>query len=42
MSPMQMELSVDFHFSSAHRLPYYNGACARLHGHNYVLRVTVA
>jgi 6-pyruvoyltetrahydropterin/6-carboxytetrahydropterin synthase len=42
MSAMQMELSVDFHFSSAHRLPYYNGACARLHGHNYVLRVTLA
>ena len=39
--PMAMELSVDFHFSSAHRLPYYNGPCFRLHGHNYKLQVTL-
>ena len=39
--PMAMELSVDFHFSSAHRLPYYNGPCFRLHGHNYRLQVTL-
>jgi len=39
---MRMELSVDFHFCAAHRLPFYNGACARLHGHNYQLRVTLA
>lgn len=38
---MEMSLSVDFHFSSAHRLPYYDGPCFRLHGHNYVLRVTL-
>ena len=38
---MAMELSVDFHFSSAHRLPYYNGPCFRLHGHNYKLTVTL-
>jgi len=38
---MPMELSVDFHFSSAHRLPFYQGACARLHGHNYTLRVAL-
>src|SRR5438270_6068494 len=38
---MQMELSVDFAFSAAHRLPYYDGPCKRLHGHNYVLRVVV-
>ncbi len=36
-----MELSVDFHFCAAHSLPYYNGPCFRLHGHNYQLRVTV-
>jgi len=39
---MRMELSVDFHFCSAHRLPFYDGACARLHGHNYQLRVTLS
>ena len=38
---MRMQLSVDFHFSSAHLLPYYNGPCSRLHGHNYLLRVAV-
>lgn len=37
---MQMLLSVDFHFSSAHQLPYYDGPCKRMHGHNYILRVT--
>ncbi len=37
-----MELEVDFTFSAAHRLPYYEGPCKRTHGHNYKLRVTVA
>jgi 6-pyruvoyltetrahydropterin/6-carboxytetrahydropterin synthase len=36
---MAMRLSVDFHFSSAHRLPYYDGPCNRMHGHNYKLTV---
>ncbi len=39
---MQMELSVDFHFAAAHRLPYYDGPCFRLHGHNYKLTVVIA
>lgn len=39
---MKMLLSVDFHFSAAHQLPYYDGPCKRLHGHNYVLRLTLA
>jgi 6-pyruvoyltetrahydropterin/6-carboxytetrahydropterin synthase len=39
---MRMELSVDFHFSAAHSLPFYNGPCFRLHGHNYRLQVSVA
>ncbi len=39
---MVMELSVDFHFSAAHRLPYYDGPCFRLHGHNYKLQVVIA
>ena len=38
---MGMELSVDFHFCSAHRLPYYDGACSRMHGHNYKLQVVI-
>lgn len=29
-----------FKFSSAHRLPYHEGKCKELHGHNYVLEVT--
>jgi 6-pyruvoyltetrahydropterin/6-carboxytetrahydropterin synthase len=34
-----MEISVEFQFCSAHRLPFYNGPCNRLHGHNYRLQV---
>lgn len=36
-----MELDVLFHFCAAHRLPYYDGPCFRMHGHNYTLEVTV-
>src|SRR5262249_41507390 len=39
---MPMDLSVDFHFCAAHRLPYYDGPCFRMHGHNYKLQVTVS
>lgn len=39
---MQMSLSVEFHFSAAHQLPFYDGPCKRLHGHNYRLQVTLA
>jgi 6-pyruvoyltetrahydropterin/6-carboxytetrahydropterin synthase len=35
------EVSVDASFSAAHRLREYEGACERLHGHNYKVRVTV-
>ncbi len=38
---MEMLLSVDFHFCAAHHLPFYDGPCKRLHGHNYQLRVTL-
>ena len=38
---MPMDLSVDFHFCAAHRLPYYDGPCFRMHGHNYKLQVVV-
>jgi 6-pyruvoyltetrahydropterin/6-carboxytetrahydropterin synthase len=37
-----MDVEVDFHFSAAHRLPYYDGPCSRMHGHNYQLRVIVS
>lgn len=39
---MPMELSVDFNFCSAHRLPFYDGPCFRMHGHNYRLQVTIS
>jgi 6-pyruvoyltetrahydropterin/6-carboxytetrahydropterin synthase len=39
---MEMLLSIDFRFSSAHALPFYDGPCKRLHGHNYILQVTLA
>jgi 6-pyruvoyltetrahydropterin/6-carboxytetrahydropterin synthase len=35
------ELTVTRHFSAAHCLRDYDGACARLHGHNYRVAVTV-
>ncbi|HXN42116.1 MAG TPA: 6-carboxytetrahydropterin synthase QueD [Myxococcaceae bacterium] len=38
---MPMQLSVDFNFSAAHLLPFYNGPCSRLHGHNYRLQVVI-
>ena len=38
---MPMQLSVDFEFCSAHALPYYDGPCKRMHGHNYRLQVVV-
>ena len=30
-----------FQFEAAHQLPKYNGPCAKLHGHSYILEVTV-
>lgn len=38
---MTLTLSVDFHFSAAHQLPYYDGPCKRMHGHNYRLQVSL-
>ena len=34
-------ISRDYYFSAAHILPNHKGKCARLHGHNYRLVVTV-
>jgi 6-pyruvoyltetrahydropterin/6-carboxytetrahydropterin synthase len=36
-----LELIVERSFSAAHRLCNYDGACARLHGHNYRVEVSV-
>ncbi len=36
------EVSVESGFAAAHRLRGYDGACERLHGHNYKVAVTVA
>ncbi len=35
------EVSVESHFSAAHTLVNYPGDCARLHGHNWGVRVFV-
>lgn len=34
-------LQAEFHFAAAHRLPFYDGPCFRMHGHNYKLLVQV-
>jgi 6-pyruvoyltetrahydropterin/6-carboxytetrahydropterin synthase len=36
-----MRLRAEFPFAAAHRLPYYDGPCFRMHGHNYRLLVQV-
>ena len=36
------EVTIETHFSSAHRLREYNGECERLHGHNWRVKVSVA
>ncbi len=38
---MMYELSVNSHFSGAHRLRYLNGKCEELHGHNWKIEVSV-
>jgi 6-pyruvoyltetrahydropterin/6-carboxytetrahydropterin synthase len=35
------EVYVKTHFSSAHRLRGYPGDCARVHGHNWIVEVSV-
>lgn len=35
------EISITTHFSAAHRLVGYNGACADLHGHNWEVDVFI-
>lgn len=36
------ELVVERHFSAAHQLRCYDGPCARVHGHNYKVELSVA
>jgi len=36
------ELVVEAEFAAAHRLREYNGACERLHGHNWRVTMTVS
>lgn len=37
-----IQLTKTFHFEMAHALDGYSGACQHIHGHSYVLQVTVA
>lgn len=37
----KIRLSKEFHFEAAHTLLNYDGLCKHIHGHSYVLRVTV-
>lgn len=39
--PGVFEVSIETHFSAAHALRGYPGDCARLHGHNWTVRVCV-
>jgi 6-pyruvoyltetrahydropterin/6-carboxytetrahydropterin synthase len=34
-------ISVQAHYDAAHRLRHHKGKCARLHGHRYVVEVTI-
>ena len=36
------EVTIETHFSAAHRLRQYNGECERLHGHNWDVKVSIA
>jgi len=36
------EITIETHFSSAHRLRQYEGECERLHGHNWNVQISVA
>ena len=34
-------LTKSFHFAAAHRLMHHAGVCTNVHGHNFVVTVTV-
>jgi len=35
------EITIETHFSAAHRLRQYDGECERLHGHNWKVEISV-
>lgn len=37
----EIYLSRGFHFDAAHKVVNYNGKCEELHGHTYILKVTI-
>jgi 6-pyruvoyltetrahydropterin/6-carboxytetrahydropterin synthase len=37
-----MEISKEFRFEASHMLPRHPGKCRRLHGHSWVLKVTLS
>jgi len=39
---MQFQLSKEYLFEAAHKLPHHDGKCQRLHGHSWKMRVIVA
>ena len=39
---MKVSVTKRFTFEACHNLPYYKGACHNLHGHSYVLEVSVS
>lgn len=38
---MKVTVVKEFRFEAAHRLPFHEGACQRLHGHSYKLQIGV-
>jgi 6-pyruvoyltetrahydropterin/6-carboxytetrahydropterin synthase len=39
---MKLSVTKRFTFEAAHHLPNYEGKCKNLHGHSYILEVTVS
>lgn len=37
-----MDCTKEFHFEASHMLPRHKGKCRRLHGHSWVLKITVS
>ena len=35
------KVTIETHFSAAHRLRQYNGECERLHGHNWNVQISI-
>jgi len=38
---MERSLSYTHHFAAAHRLPHHEGKCQFVHGHNWIVTVTI-